>query len=356
MASENRTPPHVLIAEIEQSAHGFDFFEAVRLIECLNADKPRLGASVKVSDDPLRFAQEPELEFSPSTIAGFSSHDRISEKPRLAVNFLGLFGPQGPLPLHLTEYVRERLRHHHDPTFARFADIFHHRMISLFYRAWANARPTVQYDRPETDRFGFYVGAMLGIAGSAHRDRDALADRAKLFYAGHFAAQTKHPAGLQSIIADVLDVQVRIDEFVGEWMDIQLSDQSRLGVSADIACLGRSALLGATVWGCQHKFNIALGPLRLQQYLALLPGGDGLPQLVSIVRNYVGDEYVWDAQLILEKFQVPNELVLGQAKECNDLSMNGDAQLGWSMWLGPRSSDCDADDLRLNPFISLAVV
>lgn len=355
MASENRTPPHLLMAELEQAAHGFDFFEAVRLIECLNADKPRLGTSVKVGDDPLRFAQEPELEFSPSTVASYTAHDRISERPRLAVNFLGLFGPQGPLPLHLTEYVRERLRHHHDPTFARFADIFHHRMISLFYRAWANARPTVQYDRKETDRFGFYVGALLGIAGKAHRDRDALADRAKLFYAGHFAAQTKHPAGLQSIIADVLNVRVRIDEFVGEWMDIQPRDQTRLGISADIASLGQSALLGAAVWGCQHKFKIVLGPLRLPQYLALLPGGEGLPQLVAIVRNYVGDEFVWDAQLILEKAQVPQELALGKTEACDDLSMNGDAQLGWSMWLGPRRSEYDADDLRLNPFIALAV-
>lgn len=355
MASENRTPPHVLMTELEQAAHGFDFFEAVRLIECLNADKPRLGTSVKVSDDPLRFGQEPELEFSPSTVASYTAHDRISARPRLAVNFLGLFGPQGPLPLHLTEYVRERLRHHHDPTFARFADIFHHRMISLFYRAWANARPTVQYDRQETDRFGFYVGALLGIAGKAHRDRDALADRAKLFYAGHFAAQTKHPAGLQSIIADVLNVRVRIDEFVGEWMDIQPRDQTRLGICADIASLGQSALLGAAVWGCQHKFKIVLGPLRLGQYLALLPGGEGLPQLTAIVRNYVGDEFVWDAQLILEKAQVPQELALGKTEACDNLSMNGDAQLGWSMWLGPRRSEYDADDLRLNPFIALAV-
>ena len=294
------------------------------------------------------------MEFPASALSAYASHDPHCKQPRLGVNFLGLFGPNGPLPLHLTEYARERLRHHHDPTFARFADIFHHRMISLFYRAWANARPTVQYDRPETDRFGFYVGSLLGIGGQAFRERDALEDRAKLFYAGHFSGQTKHPAGLQAIVSDVLNVRVQLDEFVGEWMDIQLRDQTRLGFSADIASLGQSALLGASVWGCQHKFRLVLGPLKLAQYLALLPGAVLLAQLVAIVRNYIGDEFVWEAQLTLDKTEVPQELALGQPAERNAFSMNGDARLGWSMWLGSRNSDQDANDLMLNPFIRIS--
>lgn len=353
MASENRAAPHVLMAELEQAAYRFDFFEAMRLIECLNPDKPRLGTSVKASDDPIRLSQEPELEFPPATLATYAQAAPGESAPRLTVNFMGLFGPHGPMPLHLTEYARERLRHHHDPTFARFADIFHHRMISLFYRAWANARPAVNYDRPDADRFSFYAGTLVGLAGKACRDRDALADRAKLFYAGHFSAQTKSPSGLQAIISDILAAQVRISEFVGEWMDIRLADQTRLGLAAEVACLGQSALLGAVVWGCQHKFRIVLGPLKLSQYLALLPGGSGLPQLVAIVRNYVGDEFVWDAQLILETAEVPRELALGKPGKPVKHSMNGGAQLGWNMWLGPRRSEQDAKDLTLNPFISL---
>ena len=338
-----------LAAEVER----FDFFEALRLIECLNPQLPRLGTSVKASDDPIRLSQLPELEFPPSTLSHYSAADALSGKPRLSVNFMGLFGPNGPLPLHLTEYARERLRQHHDPTLARFADIFHHRMISLFYRAWANARPTVSYDRPESDRFGFYVGSLLGVAGEAFKQRDALADRAKLYYSGHFSAKTQSPSGLSAIISDILQTQVEISEFVGEWMAIQLSDQTRLGIAPNIASLGQSALLGAAVWGCQHKFRVILGPLSLRQYLSLLPGGKTLSQLTAIVRNYVGDAFVWDAQLILDKAQVPAELVLGKAESSTEQSLNGEAQLGWSMWLGPRHSQYDANDLMLNPFISL---
>jgi type VI secretion system protein ImpH len=288
------------------------------------------------------------MDFAASSIARFSP----GKHSILAVNFMGLFGPHGPLPLHLTEYARERLRHHHDPTIARFADIFHHRMISLYYRAWANVRPTVSFDRPESDRFGFYIGSLLGIGGPAFQHRDALVDRAKFHYAAHFAGQSKHPAGLNSIVADILKLPVRIKEFIGEWMPIQINEQTRLGWSADLASLGQSAVIGQAVWSCQHKFRLVLGPMPRGQYLSLLPGGAALEQLAAIVRNFVGDEYVWDAQLVLESAEVPEELALGLSPQTGELSMNGAAQLGWTSWLGPRHSPLDADDLLLNPYIS----
>ncbi len=348
MASENRAQTHILIEELESAAYRYDFFETLRLIEALNPDKPRLGTAVKASDDAVRLGQEPELQFPASALSAYQVADQ--SHPRLMVNFFGLFGPHGPLPLHLTEYARQRLRHHQDPTFARFADVFHHRMLSLFYRAWANARPTVSYDRPDEDRFGFYVGSLFGLGGEAYGQRDALADNAKRFYAGRLAMQSKCPDGLRAMIADLLAITVRIDEFVGEWMEIQQNEHTRLGFSPEVACLGQSALLGAYVWGCQHKFRVVLGPMNIDQYLSLLPGANALSQLAAIVRNYIGDELVWDAQLILKHDQVPEELALGKPARTGPESMNGDARLGWTMWLGPRNSDRDADDLTLNPF------
>lgn len=350
MASENRASSHALIGELEKAAYRFDFFETIRLIEALHPDKPRLGTSVKATDDAIRFSQEPELQFSPATLSSYSYTQH--GVGRLAINCLGLFGPNGPLPLHLTDYARDRLRNHRDSTLTRFADIFHHRMISLFYRAWANTRPTVSYDRPEADRFAFYVGSLLGIGEASFHQRDALQDRAKLFYAGHFSAQSKCADGLQAIIADLLRVNVQIKEFVGEWMQIQEQDQSRLGDSPELSSLGQSVLLGEFVWGCQHKFRIVLGPLNINEYLALLPGAEALAQLKALVRNYIGDEMVWDAQLVLKSRQVPTELVLGASNDTCKTNMNREANLGWTTWLGPRNSINDADDLTLNPFFA----
>ena len=122
--------------------------------------------------------------------------------PRLAVNFFGLFGPNGPLPLHLTEYARNRLRAESDPTLVRFIDLFHHRMLTLFYRVWAAAQPTVSFDRPETDRFALYVGSLFGLGMPSLRNRDAFPDLARLHYAGQLACQTRHPDGLNAMISD----------------------------------------------------------------------------------------------------------------------------------------------------------
>ncbi len=118
------------------------------------------------------------------------------QPPRLYGLFLGLFGPNAPLPLHLTEYAIDRRRNAKDGTLGAFADIFHHRMLSLFYRAWADSQPTVQFDRPDEDRFRLYIGALVGMA-TPHLDaRDALPDQYKRFFAGRLVPQARNAEGL----------------------------------------------------------------------------------------------------------------------------------------------------------------
>src|SRR6185436_5580856 len=106
----------------------FDFFRAVRRMECAAPERPRGGAGSRAATDAVRVAQVPSLAFVPTTVAGFEP-GFDGRPPRLLVNFLGLLGPNGPLPLHMTAYVWDRLRNHHDRTLARFLDLFNHRMI-----------------------------------------------------------------------------------------------------------------------------------------------------------------------------------------------------------------------------------
>lgn len=336
MADPDRAAPHPLNEVLWRTPWRFDFFEALRRIECQHPDKPRLGTARKVGDDPVRLGQEVELDFPPSTLATARVGDG-SRPARLGVRFLGLFGPQGPLPLHLTEYVRERLRHRGDRSFAAFADVFHHRMLCLFYRAWASARPTVGYDRPESDPFARYFGALFGCAAPALRNRDAMPDRAKLYFSGLLACGTKHADGLCALIGEFFGLPVAVREFVGEWMAIPPGEQTRLGASPRNSALGRSVLVGARVWGCQHKFRVVLGPMGFTSYRGLLPGEAGLRELVALVLNYAGLEWVFDVNLILCREEVPA------------LRLDGTVQLGWTSWLGERTGKGDADDLVLDP-------
>jgi type VI secretion system protein ImpH len=311
----------------------YDFYQTLRRLECLYDSKPRWGHARRPIDEPVRLGQDPDLSFAPAPLASFEL-GRDGRPPRLQVRLFGLLGPNGPLPIHITEYARERMRHANDPTLSRFLDVFHHRFLALFYRAWAQAQPHVNRDRPRDDRFAVYVGSFLGVAPATFRNRDALPDLAKFFHVGTLIRHTRNAEGLMAILQHFFRVPAVIQEFVGHWMPLGERERTRLAEAG--AMLGSSAVLGRRVWDRQHKFRIRLGPLSFAQYESFLPGGIQLHKLVAWVRLYLNFELDWDVRLLLDKRQVP-PLTLGTA-----------GRLGWTTWLGRRPGDSDADDLCLN--------
>jgi type VI secretion system protein ImpH len=338
MADEDRTTAHGIefLQKLADTPYRFHFDQALRRLECHYRRHPRLGKSLRAADDPVRLGQEPSMAFAPSTISSYKP-GAAGRPGRLETYFYGLFGPNGPLPLHLTEYARDRMKNSDDFTFVRFADMFHHRMLSLFYRAWADAQPTVQFDRPETDRFAAFVGATFGLGMPSLRNRDAMPDLAKLYFAGRLACQTRHAEGLAAILREFFKLPIGIEEFVGHWLRLPDNCRCQLGHSAESAGLGVTATIGERVWDCQQKFRVTVGPIGYRDYERLLPGGDSLARLIAVVHNYIGLELTWDVHLILKKQEVP-EAELGRR-----------GQLGWSTWLVSQPRPADSADLILDP-------
>ena len=91
-----------LLRRLREEPHKFDFFQAVRLLEAAHPGLPRVGTSLRLRDDPIRFAQSPSLSFAPATLSSFSAGEGDAP-PTLTQRFFGLFGANGPLPLHLTD-------------------------------------------------------------------------------------------------------------------------------------------------------------------------------------------------------------------------------------------------------------
>lgn len=336
--------PLTFLADLAREPYRYDFYQTLRRLECLYPDKPRWGSALRPIDEPVRLGQDPDVAFAPAPLASLE-YDRDGRAPRLQVRLFGLLGPNGPLPIHLTEYARHRLRHAADPTLSRFLDVFHHRFLALFYRAWAQAQPHVNRDRPEHDRFLFYVGSFVGVAPPTLRHRDSIPDLARLFHAGTLARHVRNADGLAAILRHYFGVPVRIEEFVGHWL--RLAPPERSYLRRDGTVLGAGAVLGSRVWDHQSKFRIHLGPLALDQYQAFLPersakkggaAGSGrlLRKLVDWVRFYLCFELDWDVRLALKREDVP-ALTLGRS-----------GQLGWTTWLGARKSAADADDLCLD--------
>lgn len=333
-----------LFAAVQAAPWAHDFFALLRRIECLRPEDPRFGCALRPSQEAIRLGQEAELDFAPAALASFG-FEGSRTVPRLGVRFFGLLGSQGPLPLHLTEHVRERQRFRNDPTVARFLDIFHHRLLAFFYRAWAQAQPTVQHDRPDDDRFAAWLGATFGLAAESQR-QGSLSANARLFQAGLLGARSRHPEGLAKLLTQHFGVPVQIESHVAHRMAIEPDDRSRLGFARNrperpaspAAVLGASANAGSRVSDRQYRFRIRLGPLTMAAYRGFLPGGVAWAQLVDWVHQYIGLGLLWDVQLCLAPLQVPAPR-LGQR-----------IALGVSSWCGgPCRSGRVHQDLRLRP-------
>ncbi len=329
----HETDSVAFLAALAQTPYRYDFYQTLRRLECIYAEQPRWGQALRPADESVRFAQEPSVSFAPAPIASFAAQGD-GRPPRLEITLFGLLGPNGPMPLHITEYARDRLRHANDPTLVRFLDIFHHRAISLFYRAWAQAQPHVNLDRPKDDRFGVYAGAFIGIAPAAFRNRDSLGDFAKFFHAGLLGRQVRNAEGLVALLHSFFRVPVEVEQFVGDWMELAVRERTQL--NGESARLGDSAVLGGRVWDRQHRIRIMLGPLSFRQYASFLPGGANLRKLVDCMRTYLSFELDWEASLTLAREEVPAA------------QLGREARLGWTTWLGTRAADRDADDLRLD--------
>lgn len=324
----------------------FGFFSALRRIEAESPDRPRIGRSVHASEDPVRLGQEPSLAFAPATLAK-AGPGKNGGAPWITVQFFGLMGPNGPLPLHVSEYARDRMKNHGDTTLVRFLDLFHHRLLSLFYRAWAQAQPAVSLDRPQEDRFGAFAGTVCGLGMPSLRDRDALPDFAKLFFAGRLGCQAKNPEGLRRMIAEFFAMDCDIHEFSGQWLKLPSDALCRIGESPATGTLGQTAVAGSRIWDCRQRFRIVLGPLGAKAFERLLPGArsGSMERLVALVRNYIGDELSFDVQLVLKKEEVP-PLRLGGG--------GVGARLGWTTWTTSRPPAEDVRDLVLNPLGDVA--
>jgi type VI secretion system protein ImpH len=321
----------------------YDFFSAMRWIENYFRHEPRLGTARKPSNESVRLGQTADLSFAPSSLHAVV-RDGSARKPRIEVRFFGLFGPNGPLPYHLTEHARNRLIHHGDASFARFADIFHHRLLLLFYRAWAQAQPTVGLDRPEDDRFAAYVGSLIGIGESEQRGRDAAPDHAKLHFSGIFASQIRTADGLASILTGFLRRPVKVVQFVGSWLELPRSERTRIGAAgrnSRTAKLGGGAVLGDKVWDRQHKFRVHVGPLDHQTFDSLLPGGDALPGVTALIDQYIGHELSWELKLDL------------RADEVRPAKPGRHGRLGWTTWLG-MDQRARLGELKLEPRLHAA--
>ncbi|MEN8506353.1 MULTISPECIES: type VI secretion system baseplate subunit TssG [Paraburkholderia] len=304
------------------------------LLRRIGAD-PRIdvvGTARRPQAEPFRLGQQPSLTFAPREIAGVG---QTNGRLKIRLFGLGALGPNGPLPIHVTEIARDREESRRDTTLVNFLDIFHHRYLALLYRAWASAQATAGLDRPGNERFSFYVASLTGLDTREINHRP-LPAHARLAASAHLVREARDPDGLRMTLEQYFDVPVAIEEHVFHWIELDETDCSYLGKPGTAATMG-NALPGTRVPDRQNRFRIVMGPLDLDQYLRFTPQGADLPKLIEWVRAFVGYEFVWELELRIK------------AKSATPAAMGGSQRLGWSGWLGPSPTDKPVVGMRFEP-------
>jgi type VI secretion system protein ImpH len=295
------------------------------LLRYIDANAPltkRLGYSVSPKQDAVRLGQTPLLHFHSSAFTGVS-YDKVNGNYKLKNSYWGLLGINGPLPSHITEYAIERQYRIKDNTLTEFLDIFHHRFLSLFYRAWADAQPTVSHDRADSDIFSQRISVFSGSVAAVKRDFDAEHNRYQNL-AGLYSQKNRGATSLAQILTQYLEHPVEINEFSGDWYSLQESEKTALG-SAN-ATLGIDSILGARTFQRSFNFSIVIGPLSYQDYIDLLGNKQRFSTLKELTIKTVGAEYRFSIKLVLKAYQTqPSHLGkarLGINSWCQALSAN----------------------------------
>ena len=294
MGAEERQPTVDLTAALkpfERDARRYSFFRLIYLLERTTPGAPPVGQLGPVSEERIRLRGDPSLIFASSDVSGVDARkypDNIV-RAQVSTHFMALYGSVSPLPTYFVEQIA-----HHDyqggpQPIREFLDIFHHRLLSLVYRAWTKYRFSVMYRTKGTDPFTRRMFCSVGLDGL--KDHAGVIDRFLfLRYAPILASKSRSARGLDVVLNDLFGTMgVKLEQFVGHWTLIEKPHRNKLGVMNHQ--LGESLTIGRYVYDGSGRFTIVFGPLGYDEYLSFLPGGHRRPLLRGVVDTFTRGMY-----------------------------------------------------------------
>lgn len=333
MAAENgSTPDHLsYLRAIAADIGRYGFFPVVRGAEARARGLPRVGQSRTPGQNVIDLVHAATLEFPAATFEGveFTAQGRA----RARSYFLGLTGPTGALPLHLTEYAAYERRYAKSRPFGDFLDVLTGRMLQFFFRAWGDSQPAVQAERPHDDRFATYVGAISGATAGVAPDAVFSAGW-RLHYASVFAGR-RSAAAIQDALSHLLGSRAQVREYISRWRQVPHSDRTTLGRSGQFNGLGAGAMLGSRARMVDDTFRLEVQTQSIEEYRGFMPGGARFALAAEALTAFAPSHLEWELEPHLNERQAP------------PAALDGICQLGRSSWLQPLGRDIIRRDARL---------
>lgn len=321
MAGTDRAQAHDLIdwGALAKDIRRAGLFAVLRHAEARAPKLPRIGRARRPEESIVDLAQQPSMGFADATLQAIEFRNG---RPQLRGYWLGLTGPMGPLPTHLTEYAYYERRYSDKHPFGDWLDFISGRMLQLFYRAWAESQPAAQADRPGDDRFAQWLGALSGAMDGSNED-NAFFARARTHYAALFAG-SRSAVALQDALSHLLMQHVRVVEYIPKWRNFEPDDQGRLGRS--YATLGGDAVLGHSVYSASDAFRVIVRAADFAAYKSLLPGGDRFAVAAEAIEAFKPTHLEWDLCVEIDDAEVP------------PARLDGRSQLGWTGWIKQKAA------------------
>ena len=262
-----------LLMQLCKNSEKFDFFQAVRLLElaavgfesgdeCL-ISKP-VGYNYMSNEEVIRFYGLTSFSFPISPISKISciknayktkNSNDFKLRFNMIVTFIGLTGSNGVLPNHYSELLIKNLRSK-DNCLKEFIDIFNHRTISLFYRAWKKYRIFANYEQ-----ISHVLSCLAGIGAINKNNYLSVSKESLIFYSGLYH-QPRSANALEAILNDYFLSPIHVKQFQVETIFLTKCEQTRISALENNIFynrLGSNAVLGNKIHDLNSVYKEGVG-------------------------------------------------------------------------------------------------
>lgn len=310
-------PDKALLQRLLDQPQKFDLFQAISLLEregvaggCAEIGEPGTEA--------VRLGSHLSLGFEASDVRAASTQPPTGEAFRLTTPVLSLAGHAGPLPTAFTEMLLER-QGAKDFATADFLDIFHHRLLSLFYLNRKRRRPGLAWSSPQASTIARVSARVCGLQTDTHASH-----RPRLRHAGLLGGAPRSMAALCALLSDRYGMPFTGEQFVGGWQRLEEDELTAIGDAHRPPELGRTAFVGRRVWDQAAGIRLSADGQPLERVLEFLPGGELHDDFKAAVRHFLPSALRVEVCLRPAAGELPSGRLTGSEAP----------RLGWNAWMG----------------------
>lgn len=284
-----RETARTLLPALLEEAPQINFFRFCELMELAVPDQPPLGATDSPRNEPVRFRSRGKLGFPNREIDGVEfDPDDASAPPAVRTTFLGLYGVDARMPSYFIDEVAQN-RDGAEPL-AAFLDLFHHRIVTQYYRVWRKYRYPAGFRRDASDKVSSYLLSLTGLGIGSPAIRNEVDTRTLLSTLGLTGQRTRTAEGLAGVLQHAVpEATITVTEFHPVWVTVN---------DAEPTPLGQNCLLGRGFTDRSNTVHVRITPQTRDAVLGLMPGQPIHDKLMALLRYYLG--YEAQAQLDME--------------------------------------------------------